>query len=220
MKFLIKTVIITAFIGIVVWQVIGLAVTPSFDYTYYVRCVERIEDILDKPQRLTPSTMFSEAKLALMSDDKPEADNILNGLITEYEELKADSEQRQHALEKIAVLTYELGDYKKALKKAEEVLNEYPKSIEASTVLAMCYHKNATKYAQQRRFDLAISEYQKILEYPVANGLKAFANYFIGHVYEQKGDTNSAFSYYNNVISDYPELGWAKNAKERIEARE
>ncbi len=229
MKCLLKLSIITIFVVILCWQIIGFANKPGFDFDKQVKCVERVEasldkmesaaDILNKQKPLNPSLNYPEAKLLLMSNNKPEANIVLNKIIEEYEEIINDPSSRQKALEEITVLTYYMEEYEKAFLKAQEVLKEYPKDLPASTVLGMYFNRKAVEYAKKREYGLAIGEYQKILDYPVAAGPGAFADYFTGRMYEEKRDKQTADIYYNNIINEYPELPWAEHAKERIETK-
>lgn len=213
MKYIIKVFIITAFVVIISWQVLSIAAKQPLDYDKYVKNVERIESKL-------LSASFSEAKLLLMSgdaEDRKQANILLNQMIEEYEELKNNSKQRQHALEEIVVLTYKTGNYEEALVKAVEVLAEYPKSKPASIVLWICYRRKAEIFIQQEEYDLAIAEYEKILEYPITTNFIAATNYLLGGLYERKGDIQSAISYYKYIIDNYPEMNLVKLAQKRKE---
>ncbi|MFH1776978.1 MAG: tetratricopeptide repeat protein [Candidatus Omnitrophota bacterium] len=230
MKTLIKFSVITVLVVIILWQVLSIAQSPPFNFDYPVKCVEYIESVLDRSERITavidkqkpldPAWNYTEAKLALLVEDKDEANSILGSMIKEYDEQSNAPDLRQKALEEIAVLTYFTEDYEQAKIKAEQALKEYPKNLPASTVIAMYYHKKAVQLLKERQYDLAIAEYEKTLAYPIAAELAALAYYFIGHTYEEKGDKQAGLPYYNYIIDNYPELGWAKNARERIEAKE
>lgn len=231
---------ITVLVVIILWQVLSIAQAPPFNFDYPVKCVEYIETVLDRTERigsgldrteritavidkqkpLDPAWNYTEAKLAMLADDPAEAKSIFSSMIKEYEERSNAPELRQNALEEIAVLTYYAKDYELAKIKAEQALKEYPKNLPASTAIAMYYHKKAIQLSEKRQYNLAIEEYKKILEYPITAELAAFTHYFIGHTYEQKGDKQAGLPYYNYIIDNYPELGWARNARERIEAKQ
>ncbi|RKY35749.1 MAG: hypothetical protein DRP78_05215 [Candidatus Omnitrophota bacterium] len=223
MKYVIKLALITIFVSVIFFQVLGLAQRPGFNYDFYLKCAQKIEDVLDSYEiaeytEIKPDILYTDAKLALLKEDvhSLKANAVFKQMIKEYEKLKTDPEQRQKALEEIANLTYKSGNYKKALIKAQEVLAEYPHSLAGSNVLAMCYHRKASAYVKQRKYDSAIAEYEHIFEYPVSANLNAFANYCLGLKYEQKGDQKTALIYYNNVINECPELSWAQYAQEKV----
>jgi tetratricopeptide (TPR) repeat protein len=62
----------------------------------------------------------------------------------------------------------------------------------------------------------ALAEYEKILEYSVADGLRANAYYSIGMMYESKNDMSNASLYYQQIIDEFPWLYWAQHAEKRI----
>lgn len=197
---------------IISWQVLSLAAKPPFNYDKYVEKVERIE------AKLTAGN-FAEAKVLLLSEeaeDKEKAKVIFNNMIQEYEGIKHNPKYRQKAMEEIASLNYKAGNYKEALIKAEETLKEYPKDQRASTVLALCLRQKANRLEREKKYNLAIAEYEKILEYPIPDGLSAFANYFIGRIYEKKGEMENATIHYREMIEKVPELGWKDRAEERL----
>ncbi|MFH1063426.1 MAG: hypothetical protein V1747_11175 [Candidatus Omnitrophota bacterium] len=229
MRKILKIVVITIFIGIITKQVIGLADDSPIDYTKYIDSIEQLDFSL-------ASAEYSEAKLIFMSEadernsqfdpntksfepveSETMAKKTLSRLILEYEKVEHNPKLRQKAIEKTADLYYRIGDIEKSSLKAKQVLTEYPKSLPASTVLAMCVQKKAFNALESQDIDKAISEYQSILEYPVASGIDAFANYFLGKMYERKLDNEKALIYYTNIVDECSELGWGKLAQRRID---
>jgi len=215
MKYAIKAIIITLFVVIISRQVISLAAKPSLDYDKYERKMEQIQAKLI--QASYAEAIIEMRDLEAGEEGKEKAKVILNKMIEEYEGLKHNPEQRQKAMEEIAVLTYKIEDYESALEKAEDTLSEYPKSLAGSTILAMCRHFNAQKFIRENNYDLAIAEYKEILGQPVSDGLNAFANYFIARTYEKKSDKDMAEEYYLKIIEKFPELDWKERAKKKLE---
>ena len=102
-------------------------------------------------------------------------------------------------------------------KKAEKILEQYPNSPKGSEILAMCYNEKALKYMKEKQYDLAVLEYQNILEEPVNDEIKTYAILSMGRVYERKGDTSKAMEKYQFVIDDNKNFYQVKYAEERVE---
>ncbi|MBU1044794.1 MAG: hypothetical protein KJ915_10410 [Candidatus Omnitrophica bacterium] len=228
MKKVIKVVVIVIFLAVITKQVVGLSNNPSIDYDKYIQSIEKLEFNL-------AAAGYSEAKLLIMSDieddpqfdpnennfkpskDKVKANKTIARLISEYEGLQHNPKLRQKSVEEVAVLNYRMDNHDVASIKAKEVLGEYPRSLPASTVLAMCQHEKAFQALKDQDYDAAIAAYEEIQEYPVASGAEALSNYFIGKMYERKLDSKQALVYYTNIVDECAELGWVERAQKRID---
>jgi hypothetical protein len=213
---LIKIVLITVFTAIISWQVFSIAAYVPFDYSPFLKYAQQTELFLADAGRndVNLSLRVNRGKL------KAEDSELISKLIDEYGELQNNGKYKQQAMEEIAALRYWAKDYNAALDEAKNVLAEYPNSLAASEVLAMCHHVKAGELVDKKNYDDAILEYEKIFNSPVTQNIKAFSKFYIAKLYEEKKkDDGNALNCYQEVADEYPFSEWGKRAVEKIKEK-
>ena len=216
MKNLIKIIFITGFVFIVSWQVLSIASYTSYDATPCFKNVQQVDLFLADAARNDLNLSLRLNKGEFRNPDL----KLVKKLIEEYEALENNVKYKQQSMDEIAALYYWAKDYEAAFEQAKNVLAEYPKSMTASEVLAMCYNEQAIKYISKKNYEGAIMEYENLFNSQVPDGIKASAKFYMGKMYEKKQDRRMALKCYQEIVDEYPHVGWKSCALKKLEDEE
>ncbi len=195
------------------WIAIGFAVAvaggvPS--YMYQQKGANDLHEVWSRIYRMN-------FEMATAQQGGPEKEKeALEGAINEYSFLK-DNLSTTGAT---PWLLLELGNAQYNVKKYDDAILTYREFINRFGDHPLTpVIRQSLGYVLEEKEQLreAVEQFEKIANDPEATYLKAQVRLDVGRCYEKLGQVDSAVTAYKEVVGAFPESGWAKMAKYRLE---
>ncbi|MFV1976192.1 MAG: tol-pal system YbgF family protein [Candidatus Scalindua sp.] len=196
-----------------IWIAIGFAVAVAAgvpSYLYRQKGANDLNEVWSRIYRMN-------YEIATAQQGGPEKKKeALEGAVSEYTFLK-DNLSTTGAT---PWLLLELGNAQYNVKKYDDALLTYREFIKRfGTHPLTPVIRQSLGYVLEEKGQLkeAIEQFEKIAKDPEAAYLKAQVRLDAGRCYEKLEQLNSAVATYKEIIDTFPESGWAKMAKYRLE---
>ncbi len=195
------------------WIAIGFAVVVAAgvpSYLYRQKGANDLNEVWGRIYRMN-------YEVAITQQGDPEKKKAaLEGAISEYSFLK----DNLSATGATPWLLSELGNAQYNVKKYDDAVLTYREFIKrfGNHPLAPVIRQSlGYVFEEKDQLKEAVEQFEKIEKDPNATYLKAQIRLDVGRCYEKLGQLNSAVVAYKEVIDVFPESGWAKVAKYRLE---
>jgi len=195
------------------WLAIGLAVAVAVgvpSYLYQQKGANDLGEVWSRIYRMN-------YEVATAQQEGPEKKKeALEGAISEYTFLK----NNLSATGATPWMLSELGNAQYNVKKYDDAIITYREFITryGSHPLAPLIRQSlGYVFEEKEQLKEAIEQFEEIAKDPEATYLKAQVGLDTGRCYEKLGQLNLAVAAYKDIIDTFPESGWAKMAKYRLE---
>ena len=195
------------------WIAIGLAVVVAAGVPTYLYQQKGANDLGEVWSRIYRMNYEVAAARQEGPEKKREA---IEGAIKEYTFLK----DNLSATGATPWLLSELGNAQYNIKKYDDAILTYREFISrySSHPLAPVIRQSLGCVLEEKgQLKEAIEQFEEIAKDPEATYLKAQVGLDTGRCYEKLGQTNSAVAAYKDIVATYPESGFAKMARYRLE---
>ncbi|MFH1566820.1 MAG: tetratricopeptide repeat protein, partial [Gemmatimonadota bacterium] len=176
----------------------------------YSRAVEDYRWLLDSdlPDAMVMKVWFSLALSLAAEGQDAEATKILNEVISAGDETLARNAQLQ------LISMAEKQDPRDAIRTYESMLSR----LEAGEDRVRVLIRLASAYFRLGEFEQSIAASQQLLDIAVDENDVANALFVQGNSYFRSRNYDKAIATYQTIIDNYPQIGWAKNARFQIGA--
>jgi len=195
------------------WLIIGLAVAVAAGVPSYLYQQKGANDLGEVWSRIYRMNYEMATAQQGGPEQKKEA---LEGAIQEYTFLK----NNLSATGATPWLLSELGNAQYNVKKYDDAIITYREFISrfGSHPLAPLIRQSlGYVFEEKEQLKEAIAQFEEIARDPEASYLKAQMGIDTGRCYEKLGQLKSAVAAYKDIVATYPESGFAKMARYRLE---
>jgi outer membrane protein assembly factor BamD (BamD/ComL family) len=195
------------------WIAIGLGVAVAAGVPSYLYKQKGANDLGEVWSRIYRMNY----EMATAQQEGPEKKTeAIEGAIKEYLFLK----DNLSATGATPWLLSELGNAQYNIKQYDDAILTYREFISSyGTHPLVPVIRQSLGYVFEEKEQLidAIAQFEEIARNPEATYLKAQVGLDTGRCYEKLGQTNSAVAAYKDIVATYPESGYAKMARYRLE---
>ncbi len=195
------------------WLIIGLAVAVAAGLPTYLYQQKGANDLGEVWSRIY--RMNYEMATAQQEGSEKEKE-ALEGAISEYTFLK----DNLSATGATPWLLSELGNAQYNVKKYDDAIITYREFISrfgTHPLAPLIRQSLGYVFEEKEQLKEAIEQFEEIARDPEATYLKAQMGIDTGRCYEKLGQLNSAVAAYKDIVATYPESGFAKMARYRLE---
>jgi outer membrane protein assembly factor BamD (BamD/ComL family) len=195
------------------WIVIGLGVAVAAgvpSYMYQQKGANDLGEVWSRIYRMNYEVATSRQE---GPEKKREA---IEGAIKEYIFLK----DNLSATGATPWLLSELGNAQYSIKQYDDAIvtyREFINSYGSHPLVPVIRQSLGYVLEEKKQLNQAIEQFKQIARNPEATYLRAQVGLDTGRCYEKLGQTQSAVSAYKDIVATYPESGYAKMARYRLE---